>query len=156
MGRVPEPEEVPPSAGAESPQLRAFLDGLSLPGRVLALGANMDEPILELHRELHDTDLTALVSRFEPAAPAPDVTGARDWSVFDERLHYIAHLFRAFHLHEELLCPAFTQRRCRRFRPGRSPTARCRSSRPGRPRGRAGTADPPPAVHGDEALRRPV
>jgi len=143
MGRVPEPEEVPPSAGAESPQLRAFLDGLSLPGRVLALGANMDEPIPELHRELHDADLTALVSRFEPAAPAPDVTG-------------IAHLFRAFHLHEELLGPACTQRRCRRFRPGRSPTARCRSSRPGRPRGRAGTADPPPAVHGDEALRRPV
>jgi len=66
---------------------------MSLPGRVLALGANMDEPFPELLRELHDADLTALVSRFEPAAPAPDVTGARDWSVFDERMHYIAHLF---------------------------------------------------------------
>ena len=60
---------------------------MSLPGRVLALGANMDEPFPELLRELHDADLTALVSRVEPAAPAPDVTGARDWSVFDERMH---------------------------------------------------------------------
>jgi len=112
---------VPPSAGAESPQLRAFLDGLSLPGRVLALGANIDEPFPELLRELHDADLTALVSRFEPAAPAPDVTGARDWSVFDERMHYIAHLFRAFHLHEELLGPAFTQAQVQAFQAGTIP-----------------------------------
>ena len=39
--------------------------------------------------------------------------GARDWSDFDQRMRYIARLFRAFHLHEELLGPPFSEEQVR-------------------------------------------
>jgi hypothetical protein len=91
---------------------------MSLPGRVLALGANMDEPFPAPLRELHDADLTALLQRFEPGTGALDASAARDWSVFEQRMHYIAHLFRAFHLHEELLGPAFTAAQVEAFAAG--------------------------------------
>jgi hypothetical protein len=94
---------------------------MSLPGRVLALGANMDEPFPEALRELHDADLTALLHRFEPPMPARDDTAARDWSDFDQRMHYIAHLFRAFHLHDELLGPAFSPEQVLALTAGRIP-----------------------------------
>src|SRR5919107_1646064 len=71
---------------------------MSLPGRVLYLGAHMDEPVPAALAELTDAELVALLGRFEPELPAIGDTGARDWSDFDQRMHYIAHLFRAFHL----------------------------------------------------------
>ncbi|MEA2183691.1 MAG: hypothetical protein QOF69_2876 [Solirubrobacteraceae bacterium] len=91
---------------------------IALPGRVLALGSNLDEPFPELLRELHDTELIALVDRFEPVAPAPDDSGARDWSDFDQRMHYIVHFFRAFHLHEKLLDAPFTAEQLQKFTAG--------------------------------------
>jgi len=77
---------------------------MALPGRVLSLGAKLDEPIPEILRELRDPALVALFDRFSPGGA---VDPARDWSDFDQRMRYIAHLFRAFHLHEELLRPPF-------------------------------------------------
>ena len=47
--------------------------------------------------------------------------GARDWSDFDQRMNYIAHLFRAFHLHEELLGEPFTAAHVRAFAAGTVP-----------------------------------
>ena len=94
---------------------------MSLPGRLLYLGANMDEPVPPALAQLGDEELTALLARFEPRAPLPDVTGARDWSDFDQRMHYIAHLFRAFHLREELLGPPFTPEQVAQFSAGRVP-----------------------------------
>ena len=94
---------------------------MSLPGRVLSLGAHLDEPLPEVLRSLHDAELTALYGRFEPVAPARDLTGARDWSDFDQRMHYVAHLFRAFHLHEELLGEPFTPEQVTLFAAGSVP-----------------------------------
>ncbi len=94
---------------------------MSLPGRVLALGMNMDEPFPPQLRELHDADLVALLANVEPAAGARDDTGAHDWSLFGQRMHYIAHLFRAYHLHDELLGPAFTERQVLAFTAGTIP-----------------------------------
>jgi hypothetical protein len=94
---------------------------MSLPGRVLMLGADMDEPVPELLRELHDAELVALFDRFGPAMPGTTATGARDWSDFDQRMRYIAHLFRAFHLHEELLGPPFTAAQVEAFAGGGIP-----------------------------------
>lgn len=56
---------------------------MSLPGRVLMLGSNMDEPFPEALRELRDTDLVALFERFGPALPGSTSTGAGDRSVFE-------------------------------------------------------------------------
>lgn len=97
---------------------------MSLPGRVLALGANMDEPVPELLRELRDADLLALFARFDGPLPDPAAvvaTAARDWSDFDQRMRYIAHLFRAFHLHEELLGPPFDSEQVRLLLAGTVP-----------------------------------
>ena len=82
---------------------------LSLPGRVLMLGAHLADSYPEALHEPALPELIELLARFEPAPPARDDCGARDWSDFDQRMHYIAHLFRAFHLDRELAKPPFTQ-----------------------------------------------
>jgi len=88
---------------------------MSLPGRVLSLGAKLDEPFPDLLLELRDAELVALFARFEPRAGPGRRSddGARDWSDFDQRMRYIARLFRAFHLHEELLGPPFSEEQVR-------------------------------------------
>ena len=78
---------------------------MSLPGRVLSLGANMDEPYPEVLRDVRDAELIALFVRFDAGSPG---TAARDWSDLEQRMRYIGHLFRAFHLHEALLGEPFT------------------------------------------------
>ena len=41
---------------------------LSVPGRILALGAHLDDPYPEALRELANAELATLVALFEPAA----------------------------------------------------------------------------------------
>ena len=94
---------------------------LSLPGRVLALGADLDDPYPEALRELLDAELVALVARFEPVAPASDHSGARDWSELQQRMHYIVHMFRAFHAREEMFDAPFTDAQVARFLAGDVP-----------------------------------
>jgi hypothetical protein len=79
---------------------------LSVPGRILLLGANLDDPYPAVLRVLSDVELAALVGRFEPAGT--DRSGATDWSNLDQRMHYIIHLFRAFHEAHDLFDPPFT------------------------------------------------
>ena len=80
---------------------------LSLPGRVLVLGTHLTDPYPQELDEPVNAELTQLLARFEPVAPAPDDCGARDWSDLDQRMHYIVHMFRAFHLSEQLSRPPF-------------------------------------------------
>ena len=91
---------------------------LSLPGRVLALSAHLDDVYPEALREPANAELIELLARFEPIPPAPDHCGARDWSELQERMHYIVHLFCAFHLSEELARPPFTPKQAASFRRG--------------------------------------
>jgi hypothetical protein len=81
---------------------------LSLPGRVLALGVHLPDAYPDELRQPSDPDLVGLLGRFEPAPPAPDDCGAREWSELPQRMHYIVHLFCAFHLRPELGEPPFT------------------------------------------------
>jgi hypothetical protein len=80
---------------------------LALPGRVLALGTNLTDAYPHDLANPSDPDLIALLARFEPVPPALDDCGARDWSELHQRMHYIVHLFRAFHLSEQLSQPPF-------------------------------------------------
>jgi hypothetical protein len=91
---------------------------LSLPGRVLALGAHLDDPYPEALREPSSAELRELLARFEPAPPAADDCGARDWSELDQRMHYIVHLFCAFHERDELARPPFTREQVASFTRG--------------------------------------
>jgi hypothetical protein len=97
---------------------------LSLPDRVLALGTNLGDPFPDVLREPANEELAALVARFEPVPPATDDCGARDWSELDQRMHYISHLFRAFHLDEALAVPPFTPEQVRGFERGVVPDGR--------------------------------
>jgi hypothetical protein len=94
---------------------------LSLPGRVLALGTHLDDPFPDDLREIANADLAALLARYEPVPPATDDCGATDWSKLEQRMHYIAHLFRCFHARAELSEPPFTPEQVRDFRRGRLP-----------------------------------
>jgi hypothetical protein len=91
---------------------------LSLPGRVLGLGAHLPDAYPEPLREPADADLVAFLEEVEPAPPARDDCGARDWSELPQRVHYIAHLFRAFHLRAELGDPPFRAEQVAAFRRG--------------------------------------
>jgi hypothetical protein len=72
--------------------ITANLMVLTLPGRVLALGANLPDAL----PGATDPELVALIARYEPPAGAVDDCGAHDWSELHQRMHYISHLFRAF------------------------------------------------------------
>jgi hypothetical protein len=91
---------------------------LSLPGRVLALGTHLADEYPEALREPADAELTELLARFEPVPPALDDCGARDWTDIDQRMHYIVHLFCAFHLREQLSRPPFTPEQVASFSGG--------------------------------------
>ena len=94
---------------------------MSLPERVLALGTHLDDAYPDELREPSDAELTELIARFEPVPPDADDCGARDWSVLEQRMHYIVHLFCAFHLREELSRPPFTPEQVARFSQGGVP-----------------------------------
>jgi hypothetical protein len=91
---------------------------LRLPTRVLALGSHLADAYPDVLDEPADAELTEFLTRFEPVAPAPDDCGARDWSDLHQRMHYIVHLFRAFHLKEDLSRPPFTPKQVKRFSRG--------------------------------------
>jgi hypothetical protein len=80
---------------------------LSLPGRILLLGRDLDDPFPDALRQLSDGELATLIAQFEPAS-GPDLSGAVDWSDLHQRMHYIVHLFRAFHETHTLFDPPFT------------------------------------------------
>jgi hypothetical protein len=94
---------------------------LCLPGRVLALGSHLDEPFPESLRALGDEELAAMRARFECHGVDPDDCGAKDWSVLEQRMHYIVHLFRAFHASEDLYRPPFSSRQVEHFSKGLVP-----------------------------------
>jgi hypothetical protein len=89
---------------------------LTLPGIVLSLGAN-----LEAAGEVADPELRELMARYEPVPPAVDDCGAKDWSVLDQRLHYLVHLFRAYHEEEALASAPFTPAQVERILAGELP-----------------------------------
>jgi hypothetical protein len=94
---------------------------LSLPGRVLALRTHLADGYPEPLREPANRDLLEFLAQYEPVPPARDDCGARDWSQFDQRMHYISHLFRAFHLEETLSRPPFTPKQVASFHRGQVP-----------------------------------
>jgi hypothetical protein len=91
---------------------------LSLPGRVLALGTHLPDPFAEGVSKPADAELTELLSRFKPAGSTRDDCGVRDWSDLQQRMNYIAHMFCAFHLSEQLSRPPFSPEQVTSFNRG--------------------------------------
>ena len=91
---------------------------LSLPGRVLALGTHLADAYPAVLRDPGNIELLELLARYEPVHPETDDCGARDWSDVEQRMHYIVHLFRVFHLSRELGRPPFTPEQSTSFSRG--------------------------------------
>ncbi len=92
---------------------------LGLPGGdALHLGQNLAAPFPEILSNLDNADAVRLLGRFEPPPSTPDDCGARDWSELSQRMHYIVHLFRAFHERADLHQPPFTPEQVRVIRSG--------------------------------------
>jgi hypothetical protein len=91
---------------------------LSVPGRILALGMHLPDPYPDALRDLLNRDLEALIAGYEPVPPALDDCGARDWSDLHQRMHYIVHLFRAFHEQANLFDAPFSEAQIEQFRVG--------------------------------------
>ena len=91
---------------------------LRLPTRVLALRTHLADAYPDVLAEPADAELRELLAQFEPIAPALDNCGARDWSDLNQRMHYIVHLFRVFHLTEQLSRPPFTPEQVASFSRG--------------------------------------
>jgi hypothetical protein len=97
--------------------ITANLMVLTLPGRALALGANLPDPM----PDAVDPELVALIARFEPPPGSVDDCGAHDWSELDQRMHYISHLFRAFAATRTLSDAPFTSAQVERILAGSIP-----------------------------------
>lgn len=95
---------------------------LRTPNGILLLGSNLDAPQPEVFRQLDLADLVALLRKVEPAS-CPGC-GAEDWANLDQRMHYIFHLFSAFHESIELFQPPFTIEQINIFKSGRIPRGR--------------------------------
>jgi hypothetical protein len=91
---------------------------LTLPDTVLELGRNLEAPFPNELRSPKNPDLIALLALYEPVPPAVDDCAAHDWSELAQRMHYIAHLFRAFHDRSELASRPFTPEQVAMFRSG--------------------------------------
>lgn len=65
-------------------------------GRVLRLGQDLDATYAPNLRRLTDPDAIAVLARFRCDPNGAHGCGARDWARLDQRMHFIAHLFRAF------------------------------------------------------------
>jgi hypothetical protein len=90
---------------------------LNLPGTVLWLHQN----VVVTATAPRNAELVGLLARFEPAPPAVDDCGASDWSELDQRMHYLTHLFRAYHERAELATPPFTPAQVERLKAGLLP-----------------------------------
>ena len=98
---------------------------LRLPrGQVLRLGqdlkANFPQPLQHVtHPALRD-----LLSRVDPTPDSLSDTGAQDWGRLPDRMHFIADLFRAYHLDGALFDPPFTPDQMAAIKVGQLPTGR--------------------------------
>jgi hypothetical protein len=75
---------------------------------ILSLGRHLDYPPPDVLQNIDHAELGQLLNSFEPQATAPDNCGAEDWGDLGQRMHFIVHLFRAFHGRPELFEPPFT------------------------------------------------
>lgn len=94
------------------------------PDNCLRLGEDLNAPFPEGLQQLANADLIAFLAHVDPTANSLKDSGATDWTRLEERLHYIADLFRCFHNKEELFSEAFSHEQRIALKAGTIPTGR--------------------------------
>lgn len=78
------------------------------PDNRLHLGKDLSLPYPADLKELSNPELLALLSKVDSTPDSLRQSGATDWAILDERMQYIAELFRCYHESGELFNPPFT------------------------------------------------
>ena len=94
---------------------------LRMPGALLSLGTNLDAPVPQFFAAVNEPELLVLVESVEPPGVVCTGCGAEDWADLPQRMHYIFHLFRAFHERPAMFDAPFSARQSEAFRAGRVP-----------------------------------
>jgi hypothetical protein len=95
---------------------------LAMPdGQLLMLGDDLRASFPALLRTIDLPELVALLHVVDPTADTPSGSGARDWGVLSDRMHFIADLFRVYHLDSRLFAPPFSSEQVAALRDGRRP-----------------------------------
>ena len=98
---------------------------LRLPrGRMLRLGHDLKADFPQPLQHVTHPALQDLLSRIDPTPDSLRDTGAQDWGRLPDRMHFIADLFRAYHLDGALFDPPFTPDQVVTIRAGQLPTGR--------------------------------
>lgn len=72
-------------------------------------------------KTLESRELLALLQEIDPVADRLLQSGATDWSNFQERMHFIAELFRCYHADESLFASAFSEAQTTAMKEGNLP-----------------------------------
>jgi len=98
---------------------------LQLPhGRMLRLGQDLRADFPQPLQHATNPLLQALLSKVDPTPDSLCGTGAQDWGRLPDRMHFIADLFRAYHLDATLFNPPFTADQVAVMKTGDLPTGR--------------------------------
>lgn len=95
---------------------------LRMPDATLHLGRNLAAGVPAVLARIDEPALSDLLSGIEPANC--DDCGADDWAGLPQRMHYIFHLFRAYHVNPVVFDPPFTLEQMEAIRSGRIPAGR--------------------------------
>ncbi len=68
--------------------------------------------------------LIDLLTRIDPTPDSTESSGAKDWGIFTDRMHFIADLFRAYHMHLPIGNAPFTTEQTEMLNSGRFPAGR--------------------------------
>lgn len=92
--------------------------------RVLRLGQDLRAEFPPPLQHTVHPDLRALLGTVDPSPDSLQGTAAQDWGRLPDRMHFIADLFRAYHLDEALFAPPFTADQAAEIKAGRRPAGR--------------------------------
>jgi hypothetical protein len=90
-------------------------------GRLLRLGQDLQVQFPPPLQQIALTELAALLQQVDPTPDSTAGTGALDWGRLPDRMHFIADLFRAYHLDDTLFEPPFTSEQVRAIKAGHVP-----------------------------------
>lgn len=98
---------------------------LHLPGSsVLRLGRDLPGPFSEALRHISNTRLKEMLARVDLTPDSLIGTGADDWAIFQDRMHFIADFFRAYQEHQRLFDAPFTAEQAAVIKSGKQPDGR--------------------------------
>ena len=97
---------------------------LTLPGEVLRLGRDVPGAFPADLEAIDNPDLSALLGSIDPTRDSTRGSGAEDWSMLAERIHFIADFFRVYQERPNLLSDPFTAEQVAVIKSGGRPAGR--------------------------------